>query len=187
MQLLEQLILNLSSFKVCRESFLGLDTYDYYSVFHRVQSTLSLSQHYECETSSTDSACTCLLNLFNQFVVIIAINGSLVSILHQNFGLSTSENSESLAIHECRPSTASSSVDVTLKQSRPSPYAHFGRPSESFVNVAVPGCGEKLQSGASDGGVDRFVSTVQHENLLARMMQSHLGGDFCLVGPRVCM
>ena len=55
------------------------------------------------------------------------------------------------------------------------------------MNVAVPGCGERLQSGARDSGVDRFVSTLQHENLLARMMQSHLGGDFCLVGPRVCM
>ena len=37
------------------------------------------------------------------------------------------------------------------------------------MNLVVPGCGERLQSGASDSGV-----------------QSHLGGDFCVVGPRLC-
>lgn len=96
-------------------------------------------------------------------------------------------NNQSLTIHKCTPYNATSSVEVTLKQSSPSPYFHFGRPSESYVNVTVPGCAERLQSGATGSGASTFVSTGQHEDIVCQMLQSHLGGDFSLVGPRVCI
>lgn len=83
-------------------------------------------------------------------------------------------------MQDCRPSDAALSVEVTLK--RLSSNTLFGQ--ESCTNVVVPGWGERLRSMAS-GGAGEFVATKEHEELLASLVQSHLGGDFCLVGQKV--
>ena len=52
----------------------------------------------------------------------------------------------------------------------------------------VAGFGDRMQ-GVTGGEraveEDGFVATAQHEDLLSQMLQSHLSGDFCLVGGRV--
>ena len=83
-------------------------------------------------------------------------------------------------MQDCRPSDEASSVEVTLK--RLSSNTLFGQ--ESCTNVVVPGWGERLCS-VTSGGAGEFVATKEHEKLLASLVQSHLGGDFCLVGPKV--
>ena len=47
------------------------------------------------------------------------------------------------------------------------------------------GEGVRRLVGVSGGGGAGYVSTALHEDLLARMMQSHTIGDFCLVGGKV--
>ena len=112
-------------------------------------------------------------------IVIMALILLGITIL-QKFGLATSLNDRPLTVQNCRPSDAASSVEVTLK--RLSSNTLFGQ--ESCTNVVVPGWGERLRSAAS-GGAEEFVATKEHEKLLASLIQSHLGGDFCLVGPKV--
>lgn len=56
--------------------------------------------------------------------------------------------------------------------------------TRSFI---VPGWGSRMEEQEGYGtGKNEFVSVPQHEDLLVQMMQSHLAGDFCLVGGRVC-
>ena len=98
----------------------------------------------------------------------------------QKFGWATSSNDQPLTVQDCRPSDATSSVEVTLK--RLSSNTLFGQ--ESYTNVVVPGWGERLHN-TNGGGAEEFVATKEHEKLLASLIQSHLGGDFCLVGPKV--
>ena len=83
-------------------------------------------------------------------------------------------------MQDCKPSDAASSVEITLK--RLSSNTLFGQ--ESCTNVVVPGWGERLRS-VTSGGAGEFVATKEHEKLLASLVQSHLGGDFCLVGQKV--
>ena len=64
----------------------------------------------------------------------------------------------------------------------------FGRHSGKKSSFVVAGFGDRMQGvpgrerAVEEGG---FVATAQHEDLLSQMLQSHLSGDFCLVGGRV--
>jgi len=43
-------------------------------------------------------------------------------------------------------------------------------------------CGVGEQASAATG----FIQTSYQEQLLAQLLQSHLVGDFCIIGPRGC-
>ena len=82
-------------------------------------------------------------------------------------------------------------IHVTIKRapsSRSYGSGMFGQHSGEKSSFVVVGFGDRMQ-GIMRGkraveGSD-FVPTAQHEDLLCQMLQSHLSGDFCLVGGRV--
>ena len=75
----------------------------------------------------------------------------------------------------CSPAATSDGVCVSLMHSQPAASV-----SEAVGQFVVPGYPERMSKNTAD-----YISVQHHEELLTRMLQSHMTGDLCLVGPRV--
>ena len=89
----------------------------------------------------------------------------------QRFGIK-SDGRHSLS-PVCSPAATSDGVCVSLMHSQPAA-------SEAVGQFVVPGYPERMSKNTAD-----YISVQHHEELLTRMLQSHMTGDLCLVGPRV--
>ena len=73
------------------------------------------------------------------------------------------------------PAATSDGVCVSIMHSQPAASV-----SEAVGQFVVPGYPERMSKNTAD-----YISVQHHEELLTRMLQSHMTGDLCLVGPRV--
>ena len=121
----------------------------------------------------------------------------------QKFGIQEQSDSTELCIHRCTPASTDSAshktntMEVTLHSSSSAQKqsVFWNKPTELPTFMVARGGARRCDSGegvrrlVGVSGEDGYVSTAQHEDLLARMMQSHTTGDFCLVGGKVhvCM
>ena len=74
----------------------------------------------------------------------------------------------------CSPAASSDGISVSL--------VHSAR--ESVGQFVVPGYPERMSTNSTAATGD-YITVQHHEELLTRMLQSHMTGDLCLVGPRV--
>ena len=106
----------------------------------------------------------------------------------QKFGLQDHSDVSQLCIHSCKPADSSSSsgdIEVTLSSSSTQRHGVFQGSSRIHSSFLVHGGGESGGGREVERDKGVYVPTAQHEDLLARMLQSHMNGDFCLVGGKV--
>ena len=114
----------------------------------------------------------------------------------QKFGIQEQSDSTELCIHCCTPASTDSAshmtntMEVTLHSSSSAQKqsVFWNKPTELPTFMVARGGARRCDSGEGVRrlvGEDGYVSTAQHEDLLARMMQSHTTGDFCVVGGKV--
>lgn len=73
----------------------------------------------------------------------------------------------------CSPAASSDGVSVSLVHSQS---------AASVGQFVVPGYPERMSTNTATGD---YIRVQHHEELLTHMLQSHMTGDLCLVGPRV--
>ena len=95
------------------------------------------------------------------------------NLVFQRFGVK-SDGRHSLS-PVCSPAATSNGVCVSLMHSQPAASV-----SEAVGQFVVPGYPERMSKNTVD-----YISVQHHEELLTPMLQSHMTGDLCLVGPRV--
>ena len=101
----------------------------------------------------------------------------------QNFELKDTANS--MHIHSFGPWTSHGKIDVELRGTSASIF------TDGVSSLLVP-CGPHTGDTANSQeqslvAESDYIPTQVHEDILARMIQSHKTGDFCLVGEKVCM
>jgi len=74
---------------------------------------------------------------------------------------------------------------VTLSSSSTQRLGVFQGSSRIHSLFLVHGGGESGGGREAERDKGVYVPTAQHDDLLARMLQSHMNGDFCLVGGKV--
>ncbi|CAI8045681.1 von Willebrand factor A domain-containing protein 8, partial [Geodia barretti] len=99
------------------------------------------------------------------------------------------ETTNKIHIHSLVPRTSQGKIEVELHGTSPSKSNVFGDKSDGVSSLLVP-CGPH-PDGVTTNGQEQslieesdYVPTEVHEDILARMIQSHKTGDFCLVGGK---
>ena len=99
------------------------------------------------------------------------------------------ETINSMNIQSIGPRNSQGKMEVEFYGTGTSKSNIFRNKSEGVSFLHVP-CGthagvtEKKSSLREDGD---YIPTKVHEDILARLIQSHKTGDFCLVGEKVCL
>ena len=102
------------------------------------------------------------------------------------------ETTNKIHIHRLVPRTSQGKIEVELHGTSASKSNIFRDKSDGVPSLLVP-CGPHHDGVTTDGHEQvlieesDYIPTEVHEDILARMIQSHKTGDFCLFGEKVCM
>lgn len=106
----------------------------------------------------------------------------------QKFGLQDHADVSQLCIRSCKPADSLSSkgnIEVTLDGRSTQKHGAFQGSSGAISSFLVHGGRESSDVREAERDKGMYVPTVQHEDLLARMLLSHMNRDICLVGGKV--
>jgi hypothetical protein len=99
------------------------------------------------------------------------------------------ETTNKIHIHSLVPRTSQGKIEVELHGTSASKSNIFRDKSDGVPSLLVP-CGPHHDGVTTDGHEQvlieesDYIPTEVHEDILARMIQSHKTGDFCLVGEK---
>lgn len=93
-------------------------------------------------------------------------------------------------IHSLGRRSTSGEIAVDFKITSNTKKSNVLSPRSSSMSTISVLCGSKsfdgqLMTTPFAAEYDDFIATEGHQDILAKMMQSHRAGDFCLVGEKV--